>query len=140
MNHDETNMINNTNRSQRECPYCREKINLSSRKCRFCGEWLHAGKRGSGRAVRGSATARAVSHGIKMKNYDKMALKCKFVLLLCIPGIILAFIYHVLADILHLHLEETSSTSYGYDAPLLFIWAVITGIGWIRVLTRYYRE
>jgi hypothetical protein len=138
VNQGQTKIINNKDRSQRECPYCKEKIIATSRKCRFCGEWLDTGERGS--AVRGSVTARAVSQGIKMKNYDRMALKFKFFLLLCIPGVILALIYHVLADMLHLHLEENTSTSYGYDTPLLLIWAVVIGIGGIRIINRYYRE
>ena len=140
MNQVQTEIANNKDRPQRECPYCKEKIIATSRKCRFCGEWMDPGERGSGRTVRGSVTARAVSQGIKMKNYDKMALKFKFFFLICIPGVALASIYHVLADMLHLHLEENRSTSYGYDAPLLLIWAVIFGIGGIRILTRYYRE
>jgi hypothetical protein len=140
VNQGQTKIINNKDRPQRECPYCKEKIIATSRKCRFCGEWMDPGERRFVSAVRGSASARAVSQGIKLKNYDRMALKFKFFLLICIPGVALAFIYHVLADMLHLHLEENRSTSYGYDAPLLLIWAVIFGIGGIRILTRYYRE
>ena len=140
MNQVQTEIADNKDRPQRECPYCKEKIIATSRKCRFCGEWMDPGARRFVSAVRGSASARAVSQGIKIKNYDKMALKCKFFLLICIPGVVLALIYHVLADMFHLHLEENTSTSYGYDAPLLLIWALIFGIGGIRILGRYYKE
>ena len=56
----------------KQCPYCSEEIQEIAKKCKHCGEWLDGTKKDTGKsyATDGSAGARAISKGIKQKEYQ----------------------------------------------------------------------
>jgi hypothetical protein len=56
------------------CPFCFAEIDPQARKCCHCGEWLQqaANRAGSWPDQRGTASARAVTRGIKQYRLDNM--------------------------------------------------------------------
>lgn len=68
------------------CPFCGEDIKPTARKCKHCGEWLDkiSEREGTGYIERGSADARAVTRGLKEKEYHDTLLGCGGFLALCL--------------------------------------------------------
>lgn len=70
------------------CPYCSEGIKHSAQKCRHCGEWLN-GRRSGSSADNGTSNARAITKGLKQKQWHDFTLSVRGLLALlvaCIAG------------------------------------------------------
>jgi phage FluMu protein Com len=115
-----------------KCPFCGEEILSTAIKCKHCREWV-ARAQGNG-----SSAARAVSRGIKQKNFSLMAFKSK--LLLLFVGFVLAvnFIYRTF--LYHFH-EPITSPKYDWLLPYILIpILVVCLIIALKFLGQYYDE
>ncbi len=63
---------------EKNCPYCGETILEAAKKCRYCDEWLEqvADRSGSQTGQSGSPEARAVTKGLKQKEYHDQISGC----------------------------------------------------------------
>ncbi len=62
----------------KQCPFCGEEILTTARKCKHCGEWFDSVTSRAGSPVedRGSADARAISRGLKEKDFQDTTVGC----------------------------------------------------------------
>lgn len=60
------------------CPHYAEEIQPTAKKCKHCGEWLVTSTERTGTRIeeRGSADARAVTRGLKEKQFHEQMLGC----------------------------------------------------------------
>ena len=122
-----------------KCPFCGEQISASAVKCRFCKEWIREPNQLPSVRKQGSSGARAVSKGIKEKNYSKMAFKFKFFLLI---GVLLGLTLIVLKIIDgpyggHLNDEHTARLASYLLIPM---WIIGLAVGIWGFTRSYYKE
>jgi hypothetical protein len=89
-----------TGEQRQPCPFCGEPILAGARKCRFCGEWLTApaAQPVASWASRGTADARAVSKGIKEKEFADFVVKVGSFIALAV-GAVVYVVTNKIADI-----------------------------------------
>lgn len=88
-----------------------------AKKCRYCGEWLNEGEKreGSGAGQRGTSDARAVSKGLKEKEFQEQMMTF-IVGIVIVASIIIGFYTSFVGGIIAF--------------AVLFVLASIVGGGW----------
>jgi hypothetical protein len=104
----------------KDCPFCSEQILATAKKCKHCGEWLDGSTNRAGAAAgeRGSSDARAVTKGLKEKEYHDQMIGCGgFV------GLVAAIaVGYWLASKLH-------SSAVGWTVGIIIFFGVIALLG-----------
>lgn len=126
---------------KRKCELCLGEIPAEAVKCLHCGEWIGEAAQTPG-LVQGSSSARAVSQGIKMKNFSKMAFKSKLQLLIvgliAISIGILGVIVGITDEMTNPKMKDTIA-SFGL-LVIVAMWIIVPIIAIPMMTKSYYKE
>ncbi len=115
-----------------KCPFCGERIAALAVKCRYCKEWIGKTQKTD------SAMARAVSRGIKQKNFSKIAFKARLILLLGALALVANAIDKIAWKYFHLN-SLLAAPSWIKGFVIISLLLVAIGFVW-KFIRQYYEE